>query len=310
MAKVGIRLVNNVATTGTSQGATVRIDDIELRGIPTEGDGSGDPHFTGFGGHSFFFDGREGAAFNIFSERDHQVNADFGSLGPKHGANSTIWMTGFGVRYLDALSLVVRLDADPAGMTLYRDEAAKHATKMRVKLPAGRFLHVELNGAHRDELAGSGAPAEGMPPGVVVYFPPASAVNPGDASDGPVAMIRTPSLDISIFYESEDAAHLDVKISVVGPLAGQPHGLIGQTLSWATERGAGAAIQDGVLAAENSAFEVTDGTLGTAFPNNRFDPTGAAAPEAARTRSLLWAPPGGGHFTAGTRSKARPLPPH
>lgn len=36
MAKVGIRLVNNVATTGTSQGPTVRIDDIELRGIPTE----------------------------------------------------------------------------------------------------------------------------------------------------------------------------------------------------------------------------------------------------------------------------------
>ncbi|KAI8470958.1 MAG: hypothetical protein J3K34DRAFT_393209, partial [Monoraphidium minutum] len=293
-AKVGIRLVNQVArTTGTP---TVRLDAVELHGTPAAGLGAADPHFTGFGGHSFFFDGREGAAFSIFSERDHQVNAEFGSLGPKHGVNSSIWMTGFGVRYRDATSLV-------------------DATTMRVKLPEGRFLHVELDGAHRDDLAGSGTSAPGMPPGVVVHFPPASAVNPGDASDGPVAVVRTRSLEIAIFYESEGAAHLDVKITVVGPLVGQPSGLIGQTLAWATEKGPGAAILDGVLAAENSDFEVTDGILGTAFPGNRFDPLAGAAPHriagaAARTRSVLWAPPGGGRFVAKTHSEARPQPPN
>jgi len=45
-------------------------------------------------GTPFFFDGSDNANFALISEADHQINAKFGSLGPSHGVDSTIWMIG------------------------------------------------------------------------------------------------------------------------------------------------------------------------------------------------------------------------
>ncbi|KAI8466804.1 MAG: hypothetical protein J3K34DRAFT_52212 [Monoraphidium minutum] len=300
---VGFRI--KTTKDGDTTASSVRIDNAQLVGSNTEAAGEADPHFTGFGGHKFFFDGRDDAAFNIFSEPNTQVNAHFGSIGPKHGVDSTIWMTGFGIRYADKLAMQIKLDVDPAGMSLYRDEAASHATKMRVKLPKGRFLSIELNGKNRDELAGSGRLAKGLPAGVSVYFPPATAVNPNDASDGPVAIIRTPTAHISIHYESEDAAHLDVKLQITGELAGDAHGLMGQTLAWMQD-GPGAAIKDGVLAAPPAEFEVPGGLLGVEWPHNKFGAKAAKAPGHATRRML--AAFRGLEATSGT--EARPQLPH
>lgn len=43
---------------------------------------------------------------------------------------------------------------------------------------------LQINGEHRDDLLYKGDSVPGLPEGVVVYFPPASAVNPRDARDG------------------------------------------------------------------------------------------------------------------------------
>ena len=146
----------------------------------------GDPHIHGFDGTPFLFDGEEGAVFALISERDHQVNALFGSVGPKHGVDSTIWMLGFGVRVRDELALAVHIDADPEDIALFRDERARHGTKMRVRMPEREFLHIELNGRHADGLLYSGR-ALRPSKGALVYFPPATAVNPNDATDGELA---------------------------------------------------------------------------------------------------------------------------
>ena len=142
-----------------------------------------DPHFFGFDGTPFFFDGKDDAVFALLSEPEHQVNALFGSVGPKAGVDSTIWMLGFGVRVRDELALSVHIDADPEDIRLFRDERAKHGTKMRVALPERRFLHIELNGRHADALLYSGKVLRPSP-AVLLYFPPASAVNPDDATAG------------------------------------------------------------------------------------------------------------------------------
>ena len=55
---------------------------------------------------------------------------------------------------------------------------------LRVQLPQDRALHIEVNGKHADGLLYSGKAVEGLPEGLELYFPPASAVNPNDARDG------------------------------------------------------------------------------------------------------------------------------
>jgi len=86
-----------------------------------------------------------------------------------------------------------------------RNADAKHATKMRVAFPDQEFLHVEVNGAHRDDLLYSGKLLRPSPD-VLIYFPPAQAVNPGDAKDGPLAVIKTSKFELTVLKETEDAA--------------------------------------------------------------------------------------------------------
>ncbi|KAI8475142.1 MAG: hypothetical protein J3K34DRAFT_456412 [Monoraphidium minutum] len=251
-----------------------------------------DPHFSGFDGTGFLFKGYPGV-FSLLSEPAHQVKAEFGSVGPSHGANTSIWMTGCGVRYGDALSLELKFDfQDPASqLKLYRDPDAKHATQMRVQHPETGFLHVEVNGRHSDHLIGSGAPFEGLPPHLTVFFPPKTAVNAGDRTDGPICVIITPSLELTISKETEDSMHLDLTVKVTGPLSMDADGVLGQTVGWTAHGAPKGAVVAGIWVAGDGQFEVKNGLLGAECPHNRFKAAAAggvkAHPGASAVRRLL-----------------------
>lgn len=51
----------------------------------------------------------------------------------------------------------------------------------------------QVDGKHRDGLLYSGKALEGMHPGLLVYFPPSTAVNPQDARDGGCSKAKTGS---------------------------------------------------------------------------------------------------------------------
>lgn len=91
---------------------------------------------------------------------------------------------------------------------------------MRVVMPEKAFSIV-LNGVPRDDLLYSGhvvhGPAEGAAAAKnnlpktrgkapLLYFPPASAVNPGDARDGPLVVFKSAEMELTIRKETEDAA--------------------------------------------------------------------------------------------------------
>ncbi|KAI8462836.1 MAG: hypothetical protein J3K34DRAFT_527471 [Monoraphidium minutum] len=188
------------------------------------------------------------------------------------------WMTGFGIRYGDALSLEIRLEAEPASLELFKDEGAHHTTKMRVR-HGDAFLRVKVNGEDADGLMHSGTMAEGLPEGLLVYFPPRHAVNPDDATDGPLVVVRTPSAEFTVLKETEDALHLDVKIAFVGKMAATG-GLLGQTVGWRQSKPEG-KVKDGILVSDGAEFEVKDGLAGTTFEANLFRSGGTAATGAA-----------------------------
>ena len=85
---------------------------------------------------------------------------------------------------------------------------------MRVTMPDRPFA-ITLNGRRRDDLLhsgkvvraarGAGGPASSSP-APLLYFPPASAVNPGDARDGPLVVFKSAELELTIRKETEDAA--------------------------------------------------------------------------------------------------------
>jgi len=61
---------------------------------------SGDPHFRGFRGQSFDFQGEKGKVFNIISDKYSSVNARFSD--PTHDSRKLVtYMTSFGVQYAD-----------------------------------------------------------------------------------------------------------------------------------------------------------------------------------------------------------------
>ena len=84
---------------------------------------------------------------------------------------------------------------------------------MRVTMPDRPFA-ITLNGRRRDDLlhsgkvvhhgAGGAGGASSRSP--LLYFPPASAVNPGDAADGPLVVFKSAELELTIRKETEDAA--------------------------------------------------------------------------------------------------------
>ncbi|KAI8464330.1 MAG: hypothetical protein J3K34DRAFT_120081 [Monoraphidium minutum] len=257
-----------------------------LCGLNPSGTVLSDPHFKGLDGTSFFFEGRNDAVFALLSQRTLQVNALFGSIGPKEGAQSSIWMTAFGVRAGGELAVELRISAAPQDIQLYSDARGPGQEEvMRVMLPE-KALSVAVNGARRDELLGSGTALQAGADGTVVFFPGKEAVNKGDAQDGPVMVIRTPVAEITILKETEGAAHLDLTFKLLKPVD-KMSGLLGQTYHWIKARPEG-AVADGKLTAPPEDFEVSGGLLGTAFKGTAFDAAAAAALPVARR--LLVAP--------------------
>ncbi|KAI8474228.1 MAG: hypothetical protein J3K34DRAFT_465890 [Monoraphidium minutum] len=262
--------------------------------------GGGGPHLVGFDGTPFLFKGYPDAVFSMLSEQSHMVNALFGNIGPAHGLETDVWMVGFGARFGTALELELRLDIDPRDTQLFREQsarppagprrrgklAAKHETKMRVRLLDPKFLNVVVNGAHRVDLL--------------------RAVNPDDASDGPLAILKTPLMELAFYLETEDVLHLDLQVKLLDrPYA--MSGVLGQPLQWALDGASGGAVQDGVLAGDDRRFEVGDGLLGTRYAAGLFQKGGRAPGPAARPRALLLgrgrAAPAGFPLVAGSGSR-------
>ncbi|KAI8464336.1 MAG: hypothetical protein J3K34DRAFT_120166 [Monoraphidium minutum] len=260
--------------------------DATLCGLNPQGSVLSDPHFMGMDGTSFFFEGRNDAVFALLSQRTLQVNALFGSIGPKEGAQSSIWMTAFGVRAGGELAVELRISAAPQDIQLYSDARGPGQEEvMRVMLPE-KALSVAVNGARRDELLGSGTALQAGADGTVVFFPGKEAINKDDAQDGPVMVIRTPVAEITILKETEGAAHLDLTFKLLKPVD-KMSGLLGQTYHWIKARPEG-AVADGKLTAPPEDFEVSGGLLGTVFKGTAFDAAAAAALPVARR--LLVAP--------------------
>ncbi|KAI8464992.1 MAG: hypothetical protein J3K34DRAFT_525742 [Monoraphidium minutum] len=241
----------------------------------------GDPHFVGFDGTPFFFDGYEDTVFALMSERRFQVNALFGGVGPRQGALSTIWMVGFGVRYQDLkskaqITFEIRVNPEVAPhLSLVEDKAANEAGTLRaVVSPAfkGRLFTVSINGQPRDWMVGSGEDVAGLPEGLSLYFPPATAVNPGDGDDGPIAVFKSPLIHLTMSKESEGALHLDMSARL--------------TLAW-RRAGPGDLVKDGDYTGPAAPFAVTEGgLLGTAFDHALFGAAGRGA-DPAISRLLL-----------------------
>ncbi|KAI8474200.1 MAG: hypothetical protein J3K34DRAFT_456885 [Monoraphidium minutum] len=158
--------------------------------------------------------------------------------------------------------------------------AAQHATKMRVKLLDPKFLHIVVNGAHRDDLLRSGKAVEGLAGSTALYFPPPDAVNPGDAIDGPLAILTTPLMELAFYLETEDALHLDLQVKLLGLAPDGMSGVLGQTLEWALTGTSRGAVVDGVLAGDDARFEVPGGLMGAGHAGSLFE--GGAAPKAKR----------------------------
>lgn len=98
----------------------------------------------------------------------------------------------------------------------------------------GRDARDRLETGHTQEAAG-----------LRVHFPAARHAH--DPTDGPLAIVTTPDLQITWYLESDDIWHLDFTASVFeGHALGAARGLIGQTLRGAAAAGkekAGAAAK-------------------------------------------------------------------
>ncbi|KAI8464994.1 MAG: hypothetical protein J3K34DRAFT_438474 [Monoraphidium minutum] len=214
------------------------------------------------------------------SERRFQVNALFGGVGPRQGDLSTIWMVGFGVRYQDPeskaqITFEIRVNPEAAPhLSLVEDKAAEKAGAVRTVVSPdfkGHLFKVSINGQPRDWMAGSGEDVAGLPEGLSLYFPPATAVNPGDGDDGarPIAIFKSPLIHLTMSRESEDSLHLDLGVRLTSNIPAM-HGVLGQTLAW-RKAGPGDLVKDGVYVAPAAPFAVTDGgLLGTAFEQTLF----------------------------------------
>lgn len=101
---------------------------------------------------------------------------------------------------------------------------------LRVELDDAFDSHLftaTLNGRNADHLLHSGTSAGQLPDSVSLYFPPATAVNPNDAHDGPIAIFKSPLIDLTISRETEGAAHLDLGVRLAGRIP-EMHGVLGQ----------------------------------------------------------------------------------
>lgn len=63
------------------------------------------------------------------------------------------------------------------------------------------LFRATINGMVLESAVHSGQAMSSGRDDVVIYFPPASAINAGDAADGPIAVMRTPDYEFTIYFE-------------------------------------------------------------------------------------------------------------
>ncbi|KAI8469175.1 MAG: hypothetical protein J3K34DRAFT_287962 [Monoraphidium minutum] len=183
-----------------------------------------------------------------------------------------------GFRYAGVLSVELEL-ATTVEYAVHPDGRGADTTTADIPRDwAGVFAGVRVNGEDAAARVGSGDTLRFG--GASVHFP--SARHAGNASDGPVLVVTTPQMQVTLYLESEDITHLDFAVTLYNGAASPPmHGLLGQSLYWVA--GAPAAI-------EGSELVVEGGLLGTAFKYSTFtdEALPAAAPRAKGPgRSLL-----------------------
>ncbi|KAI8469102.1 MAG: hypothetical protein J3K34DRAFT_459523 [Monoraphidium minutum] len=193
----------------TTQGLHVR-----LNCVVQEGGGGSDPHLVGFAGQRYSFceedDGArcKGRVFNLLSESSHQVNTLVDRhAGPDAWPHAGTWMVGFGVRYADALAFEVALATD-VPYDVVPDPARPGKTRAAPVGGFGALLSLAaVNGedALQGGWLGSGRTVA-LARGAAVTFPASHHAH--DASSGPLAVIATPGLTLTIYIEAGDIWHL------------------------------------------------------------------------------------------------------
>ncbi|KAI8467054.1 MAG: hypothetical protein J3K34DRAFT_524055 [Monoraphidium minutum] len=248
--------------------------------------GNSDPHLQAFTGQQFEFCGTDrpeckGQAFAIASEARMQVNAEVDRLaGPDAWPAAGTWITGLGLRSAAgagmAVELRMRKDAAytvvPEGgktRALQPEGAPKGAAGLRALLAAA-----SVNGEDVLGKVGSGETLD-LGGGNSVHLP--ANTHTGDATDGPVMVVKTPDTTWTWYLESEDTWHLDFKVALnAGNAITRMHGLLGQTLHWA--RDSPAVLEGG----DELRYAVRDGLLGSDFAFNLFGKAGGRAPAGSR----------------------------
>ncbi|KAI8471956.1 MAG: hypothetical protein J3K34DRAFT_504980 [Monoraphidium minutum] len=262
----------------------------------------GDPHLTGFGGHKYAFcEEGNGAAclgrtFSTFSSPQHALNTRITRMaGPDAWPHAGAWMTAYGFRYADVLTLELELATD-VDYAVAPDGRGPDTT--RAVVPAdwrSVFAGLRVNGKDTAARIGSGETLNfGAAGEASVHFP--SRRHAGDATDGPVVVIKTPGMQVKAYLESEDVTHLDFEIALIGAAIadGDAHGLLGQSLGWAP--GAQAALQGHEM---DYVVEGAGGLLATAFKYSRFEGAAAGKPPASVRRMFMAT----GHAAAGGASR-------
>ncbi|KAI8474189.1 MAG: hypothetical protein J3K34DRAFT_518333 [Monoraphidium minutum] len=197
-----------------------------------------DPHVRGFNGAEYAFcDPAAGGAvchghvMAVLSESTHLLNARITRLaGPDSWPWAGTWMTAFGFRWSDKLSVELGMATD----VQYAVKTAGKPGATRAEVPsdwAGVIAAARVNGqdvaakiGSGDTMAfGSGAAAAS------VHFP--KGRHPDDPTDGPVMVITTPAMQVTFYLETEDVTHLDFAVALRASKSSdavtEMHGLLG-----------------------------------------------------------------------------------
>ncbi|KAI8472252.1 MAG: hypothetical protein J3K34DRAFT_457897 [Monoraphidium minutum] len=216
----------------------------------------------------------------MLSERRNLINAKVNRhAGADAWPAAGTWMVGFGQRFGTSFSMELALRTDTPF-----EVATPAAGAPRALHPAGAggalrdlLATACVNGESVLRLVGSGETLS-FAGGCKVFFPIATHAN--DATDGALAVVTTPDLEVTYYAESEDTWHLDLRVGLtVANKVQRMHGLLGQTLHW--DEATPAAVEGG----DDLRYAVQGGDLLSAdFAYSQF---GKAASPAAKLRRAL-----------------------
>ncbi|KAI8463101.1 MAG: hypothetical protein J3K34DRAFT_157700 [Monoraphidium minutum] len=196
------------------------------------------------------------------------------------------WMTALGFRWADVLSVEVEMATDVVYSV--KPDAERGAGATRAEVPADWadvFTSAKINGRDVAASIGSGDTLDFVAGDATAYVHFPQGRHPGEPTDGPVMVIATPAMQITVYLETEDIIHLDFAVSLVKRRITAMHGMLGQSLHWA--RGAPAAVEGD----DDMLYAVAGGELlGADFKYSLFGNAAAAAAKNDRVHRALLLP--------------------